>query len=954
MNKRFKKLAGGAIAGMAMLFPLGAYAVPAQRVPMIVTNPDGSTVTLTKVGDEFFHCFLTEDGYPVRADEQGWYRIVDNSGKLSQIRAYDPADREPLTNAMMRSVSPQVAYTSLQELTLSGSTMYKSRMAEQARKMRRAVETADDEEWDYSDGHDLRKFPCEGEQKVLIVLVNFANMKFSFDSDPHQAVLDAMTQPGYSAYGGTGSAYDFYTASSDGKFKPSFDVYGPVDLKYKYSYYGQNDMFGQDMRAGDMVLEACEALDGEIDFSQYDRDHDGYVDCIYVIYAGHGEATYRDANTIWPHSFNLNSALGYFPELDGVKLNYYACSAELNGDGDFDGIGTFCHEFGHVLGLPDLYCTDYGSAKDKTPGEFSAMDYGPYNNNSRTPPLFSAYEKYSLHWLNPVVIEDNREVVLPPMTRNNCAYKIKSGNKDTEYFLFENRQLESWDTYIPASGMLVWHIDFDEKKWGSNSVNNFVAHQNIDLVEADGTATASKGADTFPGLADAFDFDESTKPQFVNWAKKSTGFSLNTIEQNADGSISFNVKKTDSESAPVAYATPLLHYTGLDSNGFTACWSKVDGAVDYLLTVYPLEEALMPAEVVGEFVENYRMQSMKGATETQLTGLEPGIVYYVGVNAVFADGVSRPAQMLVTIPDGSEPDDMSPRLFATDLTGVAATLQWDKVGDASEYELTVARRENTVSTSVEKVGFDGSKLPEGWEKIGTFNIEEGNYGEAAPSLCFNYTADTLQSCVYENEISSLTFWTKFNIQGPRARIDVYGTAVDGSIHLVDRVYANAESETYTVNFPAGMHQFAIYYYGSKKDQILYVDDFALTFTSDHKDTPVAGYDMMTVNGTACVVEGLEPETDYVAYARVKGMETRYNVLAFNSGKFSGVQGVENSTSCIFTVRGGVVIPALQDVEYDIYAMDGRMVASGVRGNYALAARGMYIVRSGRTVQKLVY
>ena len=105
-----------------------------------------------------------------------------------------------------------------------------------------------------------------------------------------------------------------------------------------------------------MVVEACKAIDGQVDFRDYDLYGNGEVDSVYFIYAGKGEADGGDAGTIWPHSWNLSDQ-GRSLNLDGVDIQGYACSPELDGSGKLNGMGTPCHEFAHVLGLPDLYCT---------------------------------------------------------------------------------------------------------------------------------------------------------------------------------------------------------------------------------------------------------------------------------------------------------------------------------------------------------------------------------------------------------------------------------------------------------------------------------------------------------------------------------------------------------------------------------------------------------------------
>ena len=170
---------------------------------------------------------------------------------------------------------------------------------------------------------------------------------------------------------------------------------------------------------------------------------------------------------------------------DGKLIDRYACSGELSrvwrGGSVKDvitGIGTFVHEFSHVMGLMDHYTTDYNECF--TPGAWDVMDQGSYNNDQRTPPLHTAYERFVLGWLNPTVLEDAANITLKPAT----AGKNQTG----------------WDKYIPGHGMLIWHIFYNSSVWWQNGVNNDPDRQRVDIEEADGTQSeATRASDAFPG-----------------------------------------------------------------------------------------------------------------------------------------------------------------------------------------------------------------------------------------------------------------------------------------------------------------------------------------------------------------------------------------------------------------------------------------------------------------------
>lgn len=414
-------------------------------------------------------------------------------------------------------------------------------------------------------------FPCTGKQKVLVILVEFKDVKFNSKNkaqysktDAHTYFSEMLNKKGFDTYGGTGSARDWFLDNSNGKFDPEFDVYGPVSLPQNMKYYGANNYSGDDVRAYQMVVDACKALDGEINFRDYDRNGDGYVDNVYVFYAGYGEADSDEEDAVWPHSWEISSATapnnwtsGDPLTLDGVNIDRYACSNETCGIIGYDdrgnsiyadrpdGIGTFVHEFSHVMGLPDLYYT--GSYEDNsvfTPGAFSVMDYGPYNNDGRTPPNYSTYERYALDWITPEVMPSGNRS-LENLADCNKAFIVKT-DREQEFFLFENRQQTGWDEYIPGHGMLVWHIDFDEQVFYDNAVNNTRNHQYVDLVEADNVQSEySREADPFPGTRNKTSFGSLTRPSLRSWSGGSTGVELTDISESG-GKIFFTAAVEES------------------------------------------------------------------------------------------------------------------------------------------------------------------------------------------------------------------------------------------------------------------------------------------------------------------------------------------------------------------------------------------------------------------------
>ena len=353
-----------------------------------------------------------------------------------------------------------------------------------------------------------------------------------------------LNEEGYNQNGATGSAVDYFRASSFNQYNPTFDVYGPYTLSQTMSYYGRDvSEEGDDAHAVEMIVEACSlaAADG-VDFSNYDTDNDGVIDFVFVFYAGYSQAEGASSNTIWPHSWEVRDTATYHGTwwrdieyetpadysnyegtaddvtFNGKRLYTYACASELKGvSGSYmTGIGTFTHEFSHVLGLPDLYATNYAS--HKTMGEWDILDAGPYNNDGCTPPIYSAYERFFMGWMTPTLLTESNKYTLEHIETSNKAFMITSSGthnmngadpSPSEFYLLENRQQTGWDTYIPGHGMLVTRVNYDPSKWNENTVNNDGSDMGVDIIEADGISsvtysdygyadTGGKQGDVFP------------------------------------------------------------------------------------------------------------------------------------------------------------------------------------------------------------------------------------------------------------------------------------------------------------------------------------------------------------------------------------------------------------------------------------------------------------------------
>ncbi len=494
-------------------------AVLADPHPIDYTQPDGSNVTYLLKGDEHFKYKTTMDGYVIDKDEKGYfnYATIDSNGRRTRTNIKVNNDN--------RRTKAEIQFLSKAPTSATVNSLRKSRIAQKVSSSATPIQ---------------KSYPVEGTPRSIVILVNFSDLTF-VTPNPKQAFNNLLNLHGYAANGGTGSATDYFNDNSMGVFKPQFDVVGPYTLSNKMAFYGTNDADDNDQNPQQMILEACHlaSKDG-VDFSIYDTDKDGTIDNIFVYYAGFNEAEGAPAESIWPHRWAVQGDSLF----NGVKAYGYACTSELRSStgATMCGIGTFCHEFGHVLGLPDYYATDGGT--HHTMSFWSVMDAGPYLNQGKTPPAYSAWDRFYLGWTTPMEIQDVKKYTLDTLTSSNKCYILyksedKSKKQLTEFFTLENRQKKGWDKYLPGHGMLITQINYDQSDWNSNTVNNDKNVMDVDLIEADGQAdNRTLPGDSYPGSENVITFT----PKFRN--PTSDKLWISNIKEMG-GKITFDYVKTD-------------------------------------------------------------------------------------------------------------------------------------------------------------------------------------------------------------------------------------------------------------------------------------------------------------------------------------------------------------------------------------------------------------------------
>lgn len=508
---------------LCLLCALRMAAVPADPTPTTVTQPDGSQLTIALHGDEFYHFTTTADGYTVVRNQLGGYTYatLDDAGRLvvTATMAHNPEQRTKAERTLLDQTGKYLRST--------------ASVAESRAKRARAQGGSRIKPIDY------KKF------RGLVILVNFTDKKFE-RSDAVQFYNRMLNERHYTGYVNedgsenpygkyTGSVRDYYYDNSMGKFDPCFDVVGPVDVDY-----ASTDMHSASEDARSILAAAAAKADSIVNFADYDTDHNRRVDMVYFIVAGHGaNVSGNDANLLWPHKWQFTGI-----SLDNVMLDKYACSTELQGRQNtdiLDGIGTICHEFTHVLGLPDLYDTNYEvDGLSNHPGPWDVMASGSYLNRSRTPCGFSSWERYTLGFLNPTRIDADTTYTLNALNSDNEACLLPSLDK-REFFMLENRQRHGWDAYLPWHGMIVVRVDSTEE-WG-NRVNTDPHHNHYELLRAGNSYRGTQTDDPYPGTMGIRAITNSTTPSLRQWSGALNPRAITDIVEY-DGVISFNAQRT--------------------------------------------------------------------------------------------------------------------------------------------------------------------------------------------------------------------------------------------------------------------------------------------------------------------------------------------------------------------------------------------------------------------------
>lgn len=502
-NIKMKKI----LTFLLILFSVttAVYAAKAKRGWVQVKQSDGSYLWIQGYGDEHLHWYTTKDSvllchigmdyYVAKTEAQG---ILTSTGVL----AHEPEGRSAREMALIACQNRELFFSAFV------SNITRSKMSDLI-------------------GTNSGYFPHVGSPKVLVILADFNDQRFLYNDQDTKEIFNAYlnadgrpkancdnkTNKKYGVSANYGSVKQYFKDMSYGAYTPQFDVYGPVHLSQNMAYYGNNGYNRMDYFIPDVCNKAYKELG--VDFSKYDSDGDKKVDLVYVIFAGYSGSIYGTSNDcIWP-----KTGTQYAGPYNGVTVNRYSVANELNGNPEatskngfmINGIGLFCHEFSHAMGLPDLYSTSKTAQADNQGMEdWSLLDGGEYVYLGYYPTAYTAWEREAMGWMEIETLTEKGTYLINSLTQGidgssnqyikGNAYRIYNDQDPNrnEYYILENIQREGWNYALGTSfrrphGMMITHVDFDRSRFSLswNSVNGIKGHPRMTVLPADGRMMSS-------------------------------------------------------------------------------------------------------------------------------------------------------------------------------------------------------------------------------------------------------------------------------------------------------------------------------------------------------------------------------------------------------------------------------------------------------------------------------
>ena len=480
-----------------MLCSLTTWAAKAESIPVQVRQADGSVITVILCGDEHINWYTTLDGVLLVQGTDNNYYIgkVEKSGNLiaTQQLAHEALTRSQVERNLIAKQDKDKFFAYVNKIAEESENAYNNSPLTRGP----IVDTG------YGG---VPYFPHTGSPKALVILAEFQDTTFTIQ-DTKKVFTNYLMNEGHfsdTRYGQNQNykgVRGYFKDCSYGQFTPFFDVVGPIKLPRKHAIYGA----GND-RMDLLLADACAAVDDLVDFAKYDANNDGIVDLVYIIYAGHS-ANYRNnkVSNIWPKSGTVTIS----DTFDGKSIRRYGVSNELNGSDKtsknnkkINGIGLFCHEFSHTLGLPDIYAYRTPAEDQDNQGMeyWDIMDGGTGVHGGRIPASYLAWEREVMGWMEIDELKDNCDIEnLKTIDNGGKAYKIVNPNNSNEYIVLQSMQKGAWNqgwgdgTY--GKGLLAYRVSYPYNKVNVfDFPNNVKGKPRVIPIPADGKILAAANA----------------------------------------------------------------------------------------------------------------------------------------------------------------------------------------------------------------------------------------------------------------------------------------------------------------------------------------------------------------------------------------------------------------------------------------------------------------------------
>ena len=495
MIKQLKQLS---LIVCLMLCSLTTWAAKAESIPVQVRQADGTVITVILRGDEHINWYTTLDGVLLVQGEDNNYYIgqVERNGKLIATKqlAHEVLSRSQAECNLIAKQDKDKFFAYVNKIAEESENAYDNTPLTRGPII--------DTEWG-----GIPYFPHTGSPKALVILAEFQDTTFTIQDTKNVFTNYLMneghfTDTRYNQDKNYKGVRGYFKDCSYGKFTPTFDVVGPVKLPKPQAIYGA----GQNDRVDLLIADACSAVDGTVNFADYDANGDGLVDLVYVIYAGHSaNVTGNKITDIWPKSGTVNISNTF----DGKSIRRFGVSNELAGlenkakdKETINGIGLFCHEFSHTLGLPDIYAyhTDAENQDNQGMEYWDIMDGGTGIRGGRIPASYLAWEREVMGWMNIDELKNDSTINnLKTIDNGGKAYKIVNSKNKNEYIVLQSIQKGAWNqgwgngTY--GKGLLVYRISYQSDKVNIfDYPNNIKGKPRVIPIPADGKILAAANA----------------------------------------------------------------------------------------------------------------------------------------------------------------------------------------------------------------------------------------------------------------------------------------------------------------------------------------------------------------------------------------------------------------------------------------------------------------------------